>query len=126
MALTPAGLPDPSLAIAASRAGGLGVLDLEYTRDQQVALNGVQKLAQHARNDFGIKVDSGDIELLAKRYVQFAQSPHLCQQMGIAGRERVESLYSFEKLGNNILNIYTEIAKVYKKKLLYNALLQRK
>jgi len=66
MALTPAGLPDPSLAIAASRAGGLGVLDLEYTRDQQAAVNGLQKLARYARNDFGIKVDSDDIEFLAR------------------------------------------------------------
>jgi len=64
-ALTPAGLPNPSLAIAASRAGALGVLDLEYIRDRQAGLNGIQRLAQYARNDFGIKVDGDDIELLA-------------------------------------------------------------
>ncbi len=65
MVLTPVGLPDPSLAIAASRAGGLGVLDLEYTRDQEVALDAIQKLARYVRNDFGIKVDGDDIEFLA-------------------------------------------------------------
>ncbi len=64
LVLTPAGSPNPSLAIAASRAGGLGVLDLEYTRDQQAALNGLQKLARYARNDFGIKVDGDDIQFL--------------------------------------------------------------
>ena len=35
IALTPPGLPDPSIAIAASRAGAVGVLDLEYTEDEK-------------------------------------------------------------------------------------------
>ena len=49
--LTLPGLPEPSVAIAASRAGGLGVLDLEYTRDEQAAFNAIQKLIKYARND---------------------------------------------------------------------------
>ena len=31
--LTPAGAPDPDLAIAGSRAGACGVLNLEFTAD---------------------------------------------------------------------------------------------
>jgi len=62
---TPAGFPNPSLAIAACRAGGLGVLDLEYTREQEVALDAMQRLARYVRNDFGIKVDGDDIEFLS-------------------------------------------------------------
>ena len=58
IALTPLGLADPSIAIAASRAGGLGVLDLEYIRDQKVARFAISKLARYARNDCGIKLDS--------------------------------------------------------------------
>jgi hypothetical protein len=34
IALTLPAMPNPAVAIAASRAGGLGVLDLEYTRDK--------------------------------------------------------------------------------------------
>ena len=57
IALTPAGLTDPSIAIAASRAGGLGVLDLEYTRDEQVAKAAIAKLASYTSTVCGIKLD---------------------------------------------------------------------
>ena len=64
--LTPPGLPDPSLAIAASRAGGLGVLDLEYTHDKQDAMDSIRKLAHYTRNDFGIKVNANAGDFLAE------------------------------------------------------------
>ncbi len=38
IALTPPGLPVPSIAIAASRAGGIGILDLEYVSDFNIAI----------------------------------------------------------------------------------------
>ncbi len=66
VAITPSGLPDASLAIAASRAGELGVLDLEYTDDARAALDAVAKLAQHARNEFGIKVAGDERGMLAE------------------------------------------------------------
>lgn len=55
---TPPGIPDPSMAIAASRAGSLGVLDLEYTRDKRATLDAIEKLSRYARNEFGVKLDS--------------------------------------------------------------------
>ena len=45
IALTPAGLLDPSIAIAASRAEGVGILDLEYERDATRALTSLATLA---------------------------------------------------------------------------------
>ena len=45
IALTPASLGHPSIAIAASRDGGLGVLDLEYAPDERTAFVGMPKLA---------------------------------------------------------------------------------
>lgn len=57
--LTPPCLPDPSIAIAASRAGFVGVLDLEYIRDEQSALNAIAKLARYAKKDCGIKLYGG-------------------------------------------------------------------
>lgn len=64
--LTLPGFPDPSLAIAASRAGGLGVLDLEYTHNKQDAVDGIRKLANYAGNDFGIKVNANAGDFLAE------------------------------------------------------------
>ena len=66
MILTPPGLPNPSLAIAASRAGGLGVLDLEYTHNKQTTRESIKELAKYTRNDFGIKLNADAIEFLAE------------------------------------------------------------
>jgi len=61
IALTPPGLTEPSVAIAAARAGALGVLDLEYVSGEQVARAAIAKLvhyASHACGTCGIKLDS--------------------------------------------------------------------
>lgn len=55
--LTPAGEPQPSMAIAASRAGELGVLNCEQSRDKKVVFEGIERLDKYAKNDFGIKLD---------------------------------------------------------------------
>jgi malonyl CoA-acyl carrier protein transacylase len=57
--VTPPGLADPGLAIAASRAGALGVLDLQFVGDGERARSAVHALARHARGRCGIKLDSG-------------------------------------------------------------------
>ena len=56
--VTPPALADPGLAIAASRAGSLGVLDLQFVRDSDRAVAAVHALARHARGPCGIKLDS--------------------------------------------------------------------
>jgi NAD(P)H-dependent flavin oxidoreductase YrpB (nitropropane dioxygenase family)/3-oxoacyl-(acyl-carrier-protein) synthase len=66
IALTPPGLPNPSIAIAACRAGSLGVLDLEFTSNQKIARDCFNKLARFTRNEFGIKLNSRNIGLLDK------------------------------------------------------------
>ena len=66
MAISPAGRPDPSIAIAASRAGGLGILDLSYTINEQTAIDGIKKLAKYAINDFGIKINGYTSDFLTK------------------------------------------------------------
>jgi len=55
--LTPAGEPDPSMAIAASRAGELGVLNCEQSRDKKAVVTGIEQLDKYAKKDFGIKLD---------------------------------------------------------------------
>src|SRR5437016_1144820 len=56
--LNPAGLPDPSLAIAACRAGARGTLDLEFTQDKEQAREAIERLAKHGRPHFGLKLGS--------------------------------------------------------------------
>jgi acyl transferase domain-containing protein/NAD(P)H-dependent flavin oxidoreductase YrpB (nitropropane dioxygenase family) len=58
IALTPAGLIDPSIAIAASRAGELGVLNLEHTQDDTAARDAIVRMTHYARQACGIKLDS--------------------------------------------------------------------
>ncbi len=54
---TPPGVPDPTLAIAGSRAGGTGVLNLEFVPDIRTCIEHIEKLSRYvARNDFGVKV----------------------------------------------------------------------
>src|SRR5688572_24760534 len=55
---TPPGLADPALAIAASRAGALGVLDLQFVADAARALTAVEILARQAHRRCGVKLDS--------------------------------------------------------------------
>ena len=55
--LTPAGLGDASLAIAASRAGAVGVYNAELDIDPRVTWAAMGRLAQHAHGAYGIKLD---------------------------------------------------------------------
>ncbi len=64
-ALTPAGSPDPAPAIAACRAGGLGVLDLEYVSDLAAAREGLARLERFTSSPFGVKLGRDGGEVLA-------------------------------------------------------------
>src|SRR4029079_13522541 len=61
---TPAGRPDAALAIAASRAGALGLLNLQCATDLSAPRTAVQRLATHARAPFGIVLDADAAEML--------------------------------------------------------------
>ncbi|MGD8765758.1 MAG: beta-ketoacyl synthase N-terminal-like domain-containing protein, partial [Desulfobacteraceae bacterium] len=73
IALTLPGIPDPSIAIAASRADGIGLLDLEYVRSEDIALTNFHRLAKFATNDFGIKLNVANIGFIAKIIPEWPQ-----------------------------------------------------
>ena len=52
---TPAGHDDPSLAIAASRAEGIGIFNAEAHTDPKPVIQALERLAEFARNSFGLK-----------------------------------------------------------------------
>ncbi|MGQ0776433.1 MAG: SDR family NAD(P)-dependent oxidoreductase [Pseudonocardiales bacterium] len=60
IAVTLPGLADPTIAIAASRAGAIGVVDVSFVGDEQLAMRAVTRLARFARNRCGIRLDSHD------------------------------------------------------------------
>jgi acyl transferase domain-containing protein/NAD(P)H-dependent flavin oxidoreductase YrpB (nitropropane dioxygenase family)/NAD(P)-dependent dehydrogenase (short-subunit alcohol dehydrogenase family)/acyl carrier protein len=57
-ALAPPGTLEPSIPIAASRAGGLGLLDLTLTTDAAAARGAVEYMARRARGGCGVRVDA--------------------------------------------------------------------
>src|SRR6478752_3358577 len=63
--LTPPGDLDPSLAIAACRAGAAGVLDLEFCTEPSVATAVLARLARFARGGFGVQLRADAAEILA-------------------------------------------------------------
>lgn len=63
--LTPAGWGDPALAIAACRAGAAGILDAELATDGARTIVALDRLAQHARTGYGIRLSTVDAPLAA-------------------------------------------------------------
>src|SRR5579872_3853738 len=61
--LTPPGAIEPSLAIAASRAGAIGVIDLEFVEDYFTSLSSIDRLSQFSSNRFGIQIRPDRIRL---------------------------------------------------------------
>ncbi|MBX3413400.1 MAG: SDR family NAD(P)-dependent oxidoreductase [Pirellulales bacterium] len=63
LVLTPAGLCDSAVAIAACRADARGTLDLEYVIDRHLAHRELERLAQFTSNAFGVRLGSRADEL---------------------------------------------------------------
>jgi len=70
---TPAGLGDVTLAIAASRAGVVGVYNAELDTDSSQTVARLEQLALHARSPFGIKVDAIGDELAVSMRAQVSR-----------------------------------------------------
>lgn len=55
--------PVPDVAIAASRAHAVGILNLEFVADERTARAAVRKLVQYGRGQIGIKLDASALEV---------------------------------------------------------------
>src|SRR4051812_4549477 len=60
------GLMQPSIAIAAHRAGELGILDFEFVDDPDAAVKALGRLQDASPRGFGIKLSSSSPELMAR------------------------------------------------------------
>lgn len=56
LALTPSASSDPAIAIAACRAGALGILNLEYSQDVADIYSLINKVQKYTANPFGVKL----------------------------------------------------------------------
>lgn len=63
-AFTPAGWDDVALAIAATRAGGVGVVNAELQPETRLIVAAVERLAAFAPTGFGVKLDRADADIL--------------------------------------------------------------
>ena len=63
IALTPSGSAEPALAIAAQRAGGIGILNLDYTTLDK-AEKAIAKLARYTQDNVGVRFSLQDAEFV--------------------------------------------------------------
>src|SRR5262249_28182648 len=61
VASTLAGWPDASVAIAGSRVGAIGLVNLEHVRDLEAAREALARLAAGGRGTLGVKVAAGSL-----------------------------------------------------------------
>lgn len=66
-------------------------------------------VVQHGRT--GYVVDWDDIEGMATRMVELAQSPSLRREFGEAGRRRAEQEYNYESLSDRLVAIFQKFAR---------------
>ncbi len=64
LVFTPTGLADPSVAIAACRAGEIGILDAECLSDPAGLRSALDGLARHGRAGFGVRLGTVDEKTL--------------------------------------------------------------
>ncbi|MCO5176897.1 MAG: SDR family NAD(P)-dependent oxidoreductase [Thermomicrobiales bacterium] len=62
LVVSPSGLPDPTLAIAASRAGAIGILSLEFTSDLPNSRAALNKLSTHGRGRLGVLLSAETLD----------------------------------------------------------------
>src|SRR5579884_3340605 len=84
--LTPAGAGNPSLAIAACRAGARGFLDLEHNAESQSAARALDQLGRFAPDGFGIKLGLSGGSLLP----MLLEDSCRCREVILAGGEQAE------------------------------------
>jgi NAD(P)H-dependent flavin oxidoreductase YrpB (nitropropane dioxygenase family) len=89
--LTLPGHLDPAVAIATSRAGGIGVLNLECVKDERGAVAAIAKLAHHSHRECGVRIGGDADELLARLIPQLPEPVKMVILTAIDHR-RIESV----------------------------------
>ena len=75
--LNPAGLDNPALAIAGSRAGAVGVLNAEFGAAAEWILPALRRLAEFGGSSIGLKLTEADVALLPLLEEFYGRLDHL-------------------------------------------------
>ena len=106
--LTPPGLIDPSIAIAASQSGVWGVLDLEYCNDETAAVRAIDELARSASGLCGVKLSGRRKEFLSAVIQNLPQRIGLVLLTATDGKEVGAAIHSL--LGRGITVLWESIS----------------
>jgi acyl transferase domain-containing protein/NAD(P)H-dependent flavin oxidoreductase YrpB (nitropropane dioxygenase family)/NAD(P)-dependent dehydrogenase (short-subunit alcohol dehydrogenase family)/acyl carrier protein len=102
--LTPAGTGDPSLAIAACRAGARGFLDLEHNAEPAGVAHALDQLARFAPDGFGVKLGPSGGALLPLLLADSCP----CREVILAGGEQAEWLEWIVRLRRGQIRVFVE------------------
>jgi NAD(P)H-dependent flavin oxidoreductase YrpB (nitropropane dioxygenase family) len=105
IALTPAGIPRPEIAIAAARAGEIGVVDLEYTTDLGSAKASFQTVSRYTNGDFGIKLGESNTEWLNEF---LSESPEHFRLMLLSATQVLELKSAVQSIQSHGLRVFIE------------------
>lgn len=101
----------PSIEDAAGETEGLGMVLLEAQVYEKPIIGsdigGIPDIIEDGKN--GFLVESGDVEVLAERIITLLTNEALAWQMGLAGRERLERLFSWERVTSRVLETYKTV-----------------
>jgi acyl transferase domain-containing protein/NAD(P)H-dependent flavin oxidoreductase YrpB (nitropropane dioxygenase family)/NAD(P)-dependent dehydrogenase (short-subunit alcohol dehydrogenase family) len=101
--LTPPGLCDPSLAIAAARAGARGFLDIECAKDDDTAWAAVARADRFVPEKFGIKIGRSERSFAKKLLVKPPAKLAWVLLSGYDGRDLKASINAFVESGIEVL-----------------------
>ncbi|MDY6863148.1 MAG: beta-ketoacyl synthase N-terminal-like domain-containing protein, partial [Thermodesulfobacteriota bacterium] len=92
--ITPFCLPSPAMVNAAAKNGAIGILDLEYVNNRNVALDAIFKLGKYSEEDFGIKVDIYSPDLIR----EIISTPPPGLKFFVLPAKNIKNLYTLVKI----------------------------
>ncbi len=111
VAVTPSLSLDPAIAIAACRAGALGIFDVEYAAaaDQAAIVAGLRRLEEFTDSDFGVKLGPGSHFLLDQL---LANKPPRLAYAILAGGDGASTTESLSSLRRAVIWLMAEATSV--------------
>src|SRR5262245_27377362 len=109
LCVTLPGQADASIAIAASRAGEPGLVDLSFARDEAAALEAVASLQRHGRGDRGVRLDPRDADFAVRIARGLSEDIRIVALAACEPERSPESARLFRRDGRTLLQEVTSL-----------------